>query len=102
MLRFYDALEKAVKRYPPESCIRYMAARLREAWDEIGKFRQTPPHRVLHSIEANCAFHKQGYDEKMDWSAVAKIMNTYYDYVDPLQTATIREALPRFFLSGRH
>ena len=39
------------------------------------KFVQTPPHRIIHSIEANCAYWKDGYREPVTWNAVVKIMN---------------------------
>jgi len=98
MIRFYDALEKAVKRHRPEAYIPWAAARMRAARDDIKKFAQTPPYRILHSAEANCAFHKEGYSEPVVWQAIAKIMNVYQDYPDLLQTATIPEKLERFFL----
>jgi hypothetical protein len=101
MLELYDALEKKLKRHRPREYIGWMAKRLAESWDDPKKFVQTPPHRIMHSIEANCAYWKQGYADPVEWNAVAKIMNTYNDWTDPFQLSTISENLSRFFLMLR-
>ncbi len=98
MIRFYDALEKALKRYRPDVYIPCMAKELREAGTDAKRYRYTPPHAVLHSIEANCAFHRSGYDEPVNQQAIARIMNTYQGHIDPLQMATSGEKTERFFL----
>ena len=98
MLQFYDGLEKRIKRYRPQVYAPFMARRLRECLTTLNKFTQTPPHRILHSIEANCAFHRSGYDEPIDFNGMAGIMNVYYDYPDLLQISTVHESLDRLFL----
>ncbi len=98
MLEFYDALEKRLKRHRPRDYITWMSKRLAESWSDPKKFVQIPPHRIIHSIEANCAYWKEGYAEPVKWNAVAKIMNTYNDCADPFQSSTIHENLGRFFL----
>ena len=100
-LQFYDSLEKRVKRYRPDVYAPYMARRLRECLTTPNKFTQTPPHRILHSIEANCAYHRSGYDEHIDFNGMARIMNVYYDYPDPLQMSMVHESLDRLFLVMR-
>ena len=62
MLSFYDVLEKKAKRHLPRKYILYIAERLTQCRRDLKKFAQTPPHHLLHSIEANCAYHKDGYD----------------------------------------
>jgi len=98
MLELYDALEKRLKRHRPSDYITWMSKRLAESWSDPKKFVQIPPHRIIHSIEANCAYWKEGYAEPVEWNSVAKIMNTYNDCVDPFQSSTIHENLGRFFL----
>jgi len=98
MLELYDALEKRLKRHRPRDYITCMSKRLFASWSDPQKFVQIPPHRLMHSIEANCAYWKEGYDDPVNWNAVVKIMNTYNDQVDPFQLSTISENLDRFFL----
>jgi hypothetical protein len=98
-LELYEALERKLKRYRPQEYIHWMSKRLAESWDNIEEFTKIPPHRILHSIEANCAYWKEGYDDKVDWNAVAKVMNTtYHDWTDPFLLAAISENINRFML----
>jgi len=97
-LELYDALERKLKRHAPRDYIIWMSKRFAESWLDNKKFVQTPPHRIIHSIEANCAYWKKGYREPVTWDAVAKIMNIYHAFVDTYQLNTISESLERFFL----
>jgi len=97
-LQLYDALERKLKRHAPRDYIIWMTKRFAESWLDEKKFIQTPPHRIIHSIEANCAYWKKGYREPVTWNAVAKIMNTYQSFVDTYQLNTISESIERFFL----
>ncbi len=98
MIRFYDALEKSVKRYRPDAYIPYVTRLFRDTRTDQRRRYYLPPYRVLHSIEANCAFHKSGYSETPDWSAIARIMNVYADHPDVIQAGTISGNLERFVL----
>jgi len=97
-LELYDALERKLKRHAPRDYIIWMSKRLAESWLDDKKFVQTPPHRIIHSIEANCAYWKMGYREPVTWDAVVEIMNIYHAFVDTYQLNTISESLERFFL----
>ncbi len=101
MLQFYDVLEKCLKRYRPEAYTPYMARRLRECLTTPKKLAQTPPHWILHSMEANCAYHRPGYDDCVDYNSMARVMHVYYDHLDPLQMHTVHESLDRLFLIMR-
>ena len=98
LLELYDALERKLKRHAPRDYITWMSKRLAESWLDIKKFKQTPPHRIIHSIEANCAYWKEGYREPVTWDAVVSIMNIYHDFVDTSQLNVIPKSLERFFL----
>jgi len=97
-LDLYDALEGKLKRHAPRDYIIWMSKRLTESWLDDKKFKQTPPHRVIHSIEANCAYWKKGYRDPVTWDAVVRVMNIYHEFVDPYQLNTISDSLDRFFL----
>ena len=75
MLELYDALERRLKRHRPRDYITWMSRQLAESWSDPRKFVQIPPHRIMHSIEANCAYWKEGYADPVNWNAVAKVMN---------------------------
>jgi hypothetical protein len=97
-LELYDALERKLKRHAPRDYIIWMSKRLAESWLDDKKFIQAPPHRIIHSIEANCAYWKKGYREPVTWNAVVGIMNIYHEFVDTYQLNTISESIERFFL----
>ncbi|OHB53094.1 MAG: hypothetical protein A2Y10_06880 [Planctomycetes bacterium GWF2_41_51] len=71
MRRFFDEIEKKAKRLKPEKFIPYVL-----------KFFHNPmrreiigPHTILQAIEANCAYHKSGYDEEITHKKFADIIN---------------------------
>ena len=97
-LELYDALERKLKRHAPRDYITWMSKRLAESWLDDKKFIQIPPHRIIHSIEANCAYWKKGYREPVTWNTIVRIINIYHDFVDTYQLNTISESLERFFL----
>jgi len=75
MLELYDALEKRLKRHRPRGYMTWMSKRLAESWTDPQKFVQIPPHRIIHSIEANCAYWKEGYDDPATPNAVARSLS---------------------------
>lgn len=99
MIDFYDALEKKLKRHPPQVYIPYVAEQLTRSRENVKTLCKLPPHNMIHSIEANCAYYKSGYSDPIDWDKFAKIMNIYHDFGDnPFQSYTIQENIGRFIL----
>jgi hypothetical protein len=98
MVRFYDALEKSVKRYRPDAYIPYMTRLFQDTRTDQKRRYYLPPHRVLHSIEANCAFYKSGYTESPDWSAVVRIMNVYVEHSNEMHLWATSSNLQHFVL----
>ena len=102
MMSFYDELEKKLKRHPPNEYIPKITKRLYACSQDIAETHKTPPHILLHSIEANCAYHKEAYDEVLDATKFRKIFNLYIDNMDnDFITYTIKENVMRFFLMIR-
>ncbi|MCF7955694.1 MAG: hypothetical protein K9M75_07835 [Phycisphaerae bacterium] len=97
---FYVFLGKKLKRYKPHKYMTSIAGRLCECKKDLKKFGQTPPHYLLHSIEANCAFHKSFYDENLNWKKIGQIMNSYVNIFgdNAFLLHTIHENIDRFFL----
>jgi len=71
MRRIYDDIEKKAKRLSPEKFIPYV---LNFFYDPSRKI-VISPHTILQAIEANCAYHKSGYDEEVTWGRLADIVN---------------------------
>lgn len=102
MRKFYSELEPRVRRYPPHDYVTFCADRLADCMRSRREFVKTPPHRVLHSIEANIAYHKTFLSDKINWNKFARIMNYYSDYSNsPFLAHTIDENHERFFLMMR-
>jgi len=66
-----DSLEKIVKKIKPNKLIPYIV----NTFNNPPKNILIAPHTVLQVIEANCAYHKIGYDEDMTWDKFANIIN---------------------------
>lgn len=97
MMEFYDSLERKVKRHRPEIFIPYMANLFRESLENFYRTK-VPPHFILRSIEANCAFWKEGYDEQINRNRMAKIINLYIGYDNPVLINAIHTNLDITYL----
>ena len=65
------ALEKKIKRIKPYKFIPYIV----NFFNNPPKNILIAPHTVLQVIEANCAYHKSGYDDDITYKKFADIMN---------------------------
>lgn len=97
MRELYYHLEKSTKRHRPEVFIPYMSSLFRKSLENFNRTK-IPPHFILRSIEANCAFWKEGYDEQIDRNKMAKIINLYIDYDNPVLVNVIHKNLDLTFL----
>lgn len=81
--RFYSELERLLKHHQPIEFASFAVDRLREADEErasnVEKWTQTPHHRVIHAIEANCAFFRHHYHEPVTLQKLFSVMNVYHD-----------------------
>jgi hypothetical protein len=94
--QFDIELETLLKRHLPYDYATFASARLWTALEEMNagnpnKFAQTPPHRVIHSIEANCAYCRRHGYEKVDLNRLFRVMNVYHGYDDPLQFGMLED-----------
>lgn len=98
MRLFYAALEEKLKRFQPIDYSPFVAEQLEQV--RLGNRRraQLPPHFLMHSIEANCAYTRGQNRDPVTWNRFGRVINVYNDFPDPLQTVTIPENLDRFFL----
>jgi len=65
---------------------------------DINKMAQTPLHRLLHSIEANCKYSRGQNNDPVTWNRLARVMNVYYNYDNPVLNTTLEESIDRMFL----
>jgi len=66
-----EELEKKAKRIKPEKFVTSTLNFFRDPSQETF----IAPHTMLQAIEANCAYHKGGYDEDITWGKFADIIN---------------------------
>jgi len=96
---FYDELRKKLKKLPPRTYIPYCSKIMSQNSGDMKKLSQMPPHNLIHSIEANCAYHRNCYTEEVDWNKFRKIVNGYHAFNDtPFLHYTIQEKAERFLL----
>ena len=83
--QFYQDLERLLKKHQPVEYAPYAARRLRQSWGQDKLMAQSPPHYLLHSIEANCCYARGHRNVPVDYNRLARVMNVYHKYPDPLQ-----------------
>ena len=89
----YDNLAKKAKRIRPENFVPLLVSKFREPPKGV----VLPPHVILHAIEANCSYHKDGYDEQVTWGKVTEILNIFLsEEFNPYLTYIIRKNLNLF------
>ncbi|OQA01594.1 MAG: hypothetical protein BWY69_01328 [Planctomycetes bacterium ADurb.Bin401] len=71
MYRFFDEIEKKAKRIKPEKFIPYVL----NFFHDPSRKLMISPHTILQAIEANCAYHKDGYNEEISQKKFADIIN---------------------------
>jgi hypothetical protein len=96
MRRFYEELDRFLKRHRPDDYAPFAAERLWQTMAEMDegdprKFSQTPPHRILHSIEANCAYWRRQNHDPVDLACLGRAMKVYHDHLDPLQMGILED-----------
>jgi len=89
----YDNLAKKAKRIRPENFVPLLVSKFREPPKGV----VLPPHVILHAIEANCSYHKDGYNEQVTWGKVTEILNIFLsEEFNPYLTYIIRKNLNLF------
>jgi hypothetical protein len=98
MIRFYNSLEGVLKRHNPVEYILAMSYRLHECSQDPKRWRQTPPFRVVHSIEACCAYARGHSEDPVTLNRLFKAMNVYHEHSDPMQQDALGSGLLQFLL----
>lgn len=91
----YSSLQKKTKRVRPENFIPFLVNKFRQL--PKGDYVLLPPHVLLHAIEANCSYHKDGYDEQATWGKMVDIRNIIIsENFAPYETYSIHHNLHLF------
>ena len=66
-IQFIEELKERLKYYPPENYAPFVSKIINDSLelDYPEYYSFWPPHWLLHSIEANCAFYDSKYKEKI-------------------------------------
>ena len=84
----YSALETHLKRYDPFEWALMVGGRFHFCRGRIEALRMTPPHWLLHSLEACMGYwRKLNRHRSIDQNALASVMKLYSDFADPMQLA---------------
>lgn len=83
--RLYEELETILKRHNPVDYAVFVSSRLREIESDPGSrgVSQTPPHRLIHSVEACCAYSRRQNHDPLTQNRFARVMNAYHEFSDP-------------------
>ena len=83
-LRFYGQLEALLRRHQPIDYGVAVAKRMRLCARMPKLFAQTPPHSLLHSVEANCAYARGQNTDVVTERSLLRVMALYNQHIDPL------------------
>ncbi|MDA2926550.1 hypothetical protein MYX78_04840 [Acidobacteria bacterium AH-259-G07] len=90
---FQEDIERHVKRYHPQDFALAISSLIEMAVKDTSVMRRYPPHFLIHALEANCSFHRSHYRDHLTRTVIAKLVNVYHHYEEPLV---------RYFLSEEH
>ena len=90
--RIEAEVAQLLKRYKPENYARVATAILAEVVGNNRRMAGFPPHHLIHSIEANCAYYRPQYDDPVDGDRVRRIINRYKAFRDPYLRYALEDA----------
>lgn len=91
VLRFHEELERYLKRYNPYDYSFFAAQIIEDSFNNLELQRSFPLHFLLHSIEANCYYHRKQNNDPIDLKKLHKIIRVYLDYYDPLSNYYLKD-----------
>jgi len=89
---FENRLRQILKRYSPDSYGPTTANVLVDVLDNLQSWKYFPPHHLVHSIEANCAYYAPAYaNDNPTKNDLRRIINEYKRYQDPFLKYALEE-----------
>ena len=100
---FTANLKGRLRNIHPRDYLPYAASTLRRVLEDQRSWGRYPPHFILHSMEANCAFHRAGHHARIRSKTLDRILNVYKEFDDPAALHTLDQGrevdLDLFFLT---
>ena len=69
---------------------------LRRSMDDERWMKRFPHHRLIHAIEASCAYSRKHNYDAINFNRVGRLMNVYHDYLIRCSRMRRRRALDHF------
>lgn len=88
---FFEILEGLLKSYSPSEYAPFVSALIDKCISNPSLCAKWPPHYLIHSIEANCAYHRKVRNSKININQVTRIINHYNSSIDPLAKKFLSE-----------
>lgn len=86
---FTESLKRRLRNFHPRDYLPFAAQKLRWVMENRDAWRRYPPHFILQSMEANCAFHRRGHHAAIKARAFEKLIDVYADFDDPAAMYTL-------------
>ena len=96
VLAFETRVREQVRGFSPESFAVEVARRFRLGQVEIAAFRQTPPHFLIHALEAHCAYYQQWRYRPLTDNDFATTINLWHGFNDPVLMGTLKDGTHLF------
>ena len=94
--QFYAKIETLLKRHGIYQFVITASGILRRVADDVVWMKRFPPHRLIHAIEASCAYSRRHNYDSIDLNSIGSLMNVYHDYLDPLQQDALNSSFDHF------
>jgi|GEM_PF-2224276 len=94
--QLYAAIENLVKRHGIHQFLMTATTILRKSFGDASMMTKWPPHRIIHAMEACCAYSRMTQYDEITYNRLAKLMNLYHEYLDPLQQDALKNNLDHF------
>ena len=82
--RFLEILEGKLKGFSPGTYAPIVSSIIDSTFGDFKMMSKWPPHYLVHSIEANCAYHRNYRDDELTEKKLINIVNHYTQYFDPV------------------
>lgn len=95
---FLERLEGMLRGIPPTVYAPKVSAIMDIVLNDREKLiAKYPPHYLIHSIEANCAYYRSYLNDELDDQKFRKIINHYIKYYDPVAKYFLSEIDDGFY-----
>lgn len=92
---FRREIERHLKRFSPSDYLPFATTLLNSVLQNPDKMMaKWPPHFIIHSMEANCAYHRGHRNEPVSMKTMERLFKVYNSYDDPAQLYLLKQPWP--------